>query len=95
MTGCNPSEPPYEIRPIRQINPNLSSGLEKLLKSAPNATRMIRYQSCAELMIPEHYEEIDDEYKKAKKKMGVFLVSSSLDTVICSNGFYRGHMAKN
>lgn len=31
VTGMNPCEPPYEIKPIRQINPALSNGLEKLL----------------------------------------------------------------
>lgn len=28
VTGHNPSEPPYELYPIRQWNPNLSGGLE-------------------------------------------------------------------
>lgn len=31
VTGCNPSEPPYEMKPIREINPSLSSGLERII----------------------------------------------------------------
>ena len=30
VTGMNPCEPPYEIKPIREINPSLSSGLERI-----------------------------------------------------------------
>ena len=31
VTGYNPSEPPYEVKPIREINPALSSGLENII----------------------------------------------------------------
>lgn len=31
VTGKNPCEPPYEIRPIREINPSLSGGLERII----------------------------------------------------------------
>ncbi|MDR0499681.1 MAG: serine/threonine protein kinase [Coriobacteriales bacterium] len=40
VTGYNPSEPPYEIRPIRKCNPSLSSGLEAIIsKKSPLAVR--------------------------------------------------------
>lgn len=80
VTGSNPSEPPYEIQPIRQINPSLSSGLEKIIKKCTQRNPNDRYQSCAELMYAlEHFEEIDDKYqKKQQNKMKAFIFTSAL-----------------
>ena len=83
VTGKNPCEPPYEILPIRQINPALSSGLERIILKCTQRDPNDRYQSAAELMYAlEHYEEIDDIYrKKQKKKLGAFLTTSILAVV--------------
>lgn len=80
VTGCNPSEPPYEIKPIREINPSLSSGLERIIQKCTQRNPDDRYQSTAELMYAlEHYEEIDEEYrKKQKRKLAGFITSLSL-----------------
>lgn len=86
VTGMNPCEPPYEIRPIREINPSLSSGLEKIILKCCQRNPADRYQSCAELMYAlDHYEEIDDIYKKKqKKKLGAFITTSVL--TVCFAG---------
>ncbi len=75
VTGKNPCEPPYEIRPIREINPNLSSGLERIILKCTQRDPNDRYQSAAELMYAlEHYEEVDESYrKKQKRKLALFL----------------------
>lgn len=80
VTGKNPCEPPYEIKPIREINPALSSGLEKIILKCTQRNPEDRYQSCAELMYAlEHYDEIDDIHrKKQKKKLVAFIASVSL-----------------
>ena len=80
VTGCNPCEPPYEILPIRSINPQLSSGLERIIIKCTQRNPEDRYQSCSELMYAlEHYEEIDDRYrKKQKKKLNLFISSFSV-----------------
>ena len=72
----NPCEPPYEIKPIRDINPALSSGLERIIQKCTQRDPNDRYQSAAEMMYAlEHYEEIDDIYrKKQKKKLWSFLI---------------------
>ena len=78
LTGCNPCEPPYEIRPIREINSSLSVGLEKIILKCTQRNPNDRYQSCAELMYDlEHYDEMDDIHRKKQKKK-VFLFSSSV-----------------
>lgn len=50
VTGCNPSEPPYEMKPIREINPSLSGGLERIILKCTQRNPEDRYQSAAELM---------------------------------------------
>ena len=83
VTGMNPCEPPYEIKPIREINPNLSGGLERIILKCTQRDPNDRYQSAAELMYAlEHYEEIDDIYrKKQKKKLVGFLIPAILALV--------------
>lgn len=80
VTGKNPCEPPYEIRPIREITPSLSSGLERIILKCTQRDPNDRYQSAAELMYAlEHYNEIDDIYrKKQKRKLGTFITTLSL-----------------
>ncbi len=92
VTGCNPSEPPYEIKPIREINPSLSSGLERIIQKCTQRNPDDRYQSAAELMYAlEHYEEIDDRYrKKQKRKLGSFIA-----TLACSLIFVAGGLVLN
>lgn len=73
VTGMNPCEPPYEIRPIREIDPTLSGGLERIITKCTQPDPNNRYQSAAELMYDlEHYTEIDDMYRKnLKRKLAV------------------------
>lgn len=80
VTGMNPCEPPYEIKPIREWDPTLSSGLEKILLKCTQADPNDRYQNCTELMYDlEHYTELDDAYrKKNKKKLAAFIGTSVL-----------------
>lgn len=75
VTGMNPCEPPYEIKPIREINPALSGGLERIILKCTQRDPNDRYQSAAEMMYAlEHYEEMDDIHrKKQKRKLGLFL----------------------
>lgn len=92
VTGMNPSEPPYEIKPIREINPTLSSGLERIILRCTQRNPDDRYQSAAELMYDlEHYEEIDDKYrKKQKRKFGLFV-----GTIVMSAAFAIGGIVLN
>lgn len=84
VTGMNPCEPPYEIKPIRQINPALSNGLEKIIMKCTQRDPNARYQSCAELMYDlEHFDEMDNTYRrKMKFRLGIFITS-----VILTIGF--------
>lgn len=83
VTGMNPCEPPYEIKPIRQWDPSLSSGLEKILIKCTQPNPNDRYQSCSELLYAlDHYDELDERYKKqSKRKFGIFMTMAALTCV--------------
>lgn len=92
VTGMNPCEPPYEIKPIRQWNSALSSGLEKILVTCTQPNPNDRYQSCSELLYAlDHYDELDERFKKqSKKKFGLFVASIVMAFVfagVCAVGF--------
>ena len=97
VTGMNPCEPPYEIKPIREINPSLSSGLERIIIKCTQRDPNDRYQSCAELMYAlEHYEEIDDIHrKKQKKKLSLFIISLLLTVVMAITSVSANVLAEN
>ena len=50
VTGVDPIEPPYEIKPICMINPSLPKGLEYIISKCIQPNPNERYQSCDELM---------------------------------------------
>ena len=84
VTGHNPSTPPYEMYPIRQWNPMLSSGLEEIILKCTQRNPDDRYQSCAELLYAlDHYQDLDIENKKVQKfKWNTFMASVILMLVM-------------
>ena len=95
VTGMNPCEPPYEIKPIRSINPSLSEGLEKIIIKCTQKDPQMRYQTCAELMYDlQNYEVIDRRYrKKQKQKLGVFVSSIVLAGIMAGTGLAAQNQA--
>ena len=65
LTNLNPSEPPYEIKPIREINPKLSKGLEYIIKKATSRDPELRYQSVSDMLYD--LDNMDKTERKARK----------------------------
>lgn len=84
VTGHNPSTPPYEMYPIRQWNPMLSSGLEEIITKCTQRNPNDRYQSCAELLYAlDHFQDLDIENKKVQSfKWKTFLTSTIIFLVL-------------
>lgn len=101
LTGADPRPKNYEYIPIREYNPELSSGLEHIIDKCTAWDPDDRYQNCNELMYDlEHYEEIDDNFKKMQKnKLLTFIISFGLAIVFLIVGvtanFMVGHQYDN
>ncbi len=93
LTGHNPSLPPYEMKSIRDWDPNLSVGLEYIIQKCTQPNPLERYQSCAELMYALEHPFLDDiRYRKEQKSKFIkFAVPASLAVVLgLSSAVFRG-----
>ena len=87
ITDKNPSEPPYTIRPIREINPQLSPGLEMIISKCTEPNPDDRYQNAAELMYAlENYETIDVRHKKRERNKLIGFIASGVMTIALGAG---------
>ena len=75
VTGNNPAKPPYEILPIRDVNPDLSKGLEYIIQKCTQKDPDSRYQSADELLYD--LEHIDKLAKRSSAFSFVFNISKS------------------
>lgn len=83
VTGHNPSTPPYEMYPIRQWNPMLSSGLEEIIIKCTQRNPDDRYQSCAELLYAlDHYQDMDIEARKVQNVKWKTFIASIIATLV-------------
>lgn len=49
LTGYDPSKPPYGMRPVRCMNPEVSSGIERIVNKCIETEPSKRYQSAEEI----------------------------------------------
>jgi serine/threonine protein kinase len=80
VTGKSLSEPPFEIRPIREWDPSLPEGLEHIIKKCTQAEPANRYQNCEELSYDlENIKRLTKGYKNMLiKKLSMFLIPAVL-----------------
>lgn len=69
LTGNTPEKDPYGPVPIRQVNPQLSAGLEKIILKCTMLNPKDRYQSMEEVLHALlNYHKMDSAYVKAQKR---------------------------
>lgn len=100
LTGVNPSSYQENIFSIRLQNPNLSSGLDKIILKCTNKDPKKRYQSTEELKKALlNYKKLDDKFlkkqKKVIKKFFTLLGLSTLCFVIAGSSFIASCFQKN
>lgn len=100
LTGVNPSSYKENIFSIRLQNPNLSSGLDKIILKCTNKDPKKRYQSTEELKKALlNYRKLDDKFlKKQKKVIRKFFTLLGLSTlcfVIAGGSFIGSYFQKN
>lgn len=78
LTAITPGKPPNGLRPLRQINPLLSEGIEYIVKKCTNVNPPDRYQNCRELKRDlENIYQFNSSYKK-KMRNKILLCAGSL-----------------
>ncbi|GKX67437.1 serine/threonine-protein kinase [Inconstantimicrobium mannanitabidum] len=89
-TGKSPNDPPFEIKPARQVNPNLSEGFEVIIAKCTQQDPNLRYQSVEDLIFDlENIHRLNSAYKQeARKKLMklatailAFILSASLTAI--------------
>ena len=84
LTGEDPHRKGFVMKPIRDVNPSLSSGLEKIVLRATEADPDDRYQTMEDMADAlSSYRKLDDEYlQKLRKKIRSFRLAISLSALL-------------
>ena len=84
VTGHNPSEPPYEMYPITQWNPRLSTGLEGIIAKCTSKDPKSRYQSVQEVRYAlEHYRDLDlDSIRRYRRNLRILLAAGGMTAML-------------
>lgn len=84
VTGRDPCLASTELKPVRQIDPKLSEGIETIIQKCIQHDPANRYQSCVELLYDlEHIGEIGAGYRKQQKKKLKTFLTFAIATVLC------------
>lgn len=84
VTGRDPCLASTELKPVRQIDPKLSEGIETIIQKCVQHDPTNRYQSCVELLYDlEHIGEIGAGYRKQQKKKLKTFLTFAIATVLC------------
>lgn len=96
VTGVDPRIDDRKLS-IREFNPDLSEGLDQIIKKCTHDDREQRYQTAAELMYDlEHYKEKSKDFKKKQKKTLItFIASVGLALVFLLLGLFCRLMIGN
>ncbi|MFA9559941.1 tetratricopeptide repeat protein [Evansella sp. AB-rgal1] len=89
VTGKSLSEPPFEIRPIRQWDSSLPEGLEHIITKCTQTEPENRYANWEELLFDmENVAKLTKDYKKSMaKKLAYFLLPLSLSIVFGTTSY--------
>ena len=93
LTGINPQKHHIENFSVREVNPSISKGLDKIIVKCTQYNRKDRYQSCAELLFDLRNKDIDK--KKAIQKVITFFSIFTLSCALLVSGVVTQAMAQN
>ncbi|MDD6769383.1 protein kinase domain-containing protein [Inconstantimicrobium porci] len=86
LTGKRPDEPPYEIKPLREMNSKLSEGIEHIVAKCTQIDPKLRYQNVSQLLYDlNNIEKIGRHYKY--KQLIKFSKSAACLLCILGSGF--------
>ena len=72
LTGKGPNEPPYEFKPLREINPNFSEGIEYIVNKCIQNNPDMRYQRVEDMLYDlDNIYLFNGVYRSWKKRQKV------------------------
>ncbi|OIJ21738.1 hypothetical protein BKP45_03300 [Anaerobacillus alkalidiazotrophicus] len=91
VTGKGPNDPPYEIKPLRELDSRLSVGLEHIILKSTRQDPKERYGNVKLLLKDfENIHTFSSDYKKARRKKiasnGAFVVSLAFFSFLTVGG---------
>ena len=92
LTNHLPTEPPYELYPLKEVNPKLSKGLDKIIHKCTRPNPDDRYKSADELIEDLlNYKKLDEEYiKKQKEKLRKVRIPFTIGIILMVSGIMLG-----
>lgn len=97
LTGLDPRAKDYEYRPVRQIRPEISDGVEAIIEKCVQPAAENRYQTCADLMYDlQHPELVTKGHKRRqRRRLWSFISCLILTAVFAVAGLMCGRQAEN
>ncbi|MCD7774138.1 MAG: serine/threonine protein kinase [Clostridiales bacterium] len=84
VTGKNPCEPPYELYPIKQINPDFYDGLQYLIQKCIQLNPDDRFQSCDEIRyVLDNIQEFDKGRRINQRRKYMSFIAMIVMCVVC------------
>lgn len=96
LTGLDPRAKDYEYRPVRQIRPEISDGVEAIIEKCVQPAAENRYQTCADLMYDlQHPELVTKGHKRRqRRRLWSFISCLILTAVFAVAGVMCGRQAE-
>lgn len=92
VTGMAPEKPPRGVRPIRQVNPLLSEGLEYIIGKCTADEPEERYQTCTELRNDfDNIDQLNSKYRKTMQNRLLSFCASFVFSLICLIFVFAGY----
>ena len=90
LTNVSPADMPAVMPPVRQVVPDVSPGLERIIAKATQLNPDDRYRGCAEMAYDlEHYREEDAGRRaKLKRTWNTFVAGCATTAVLLSIGVF-------
>ncbi|WP_102399803.1 serine/threonine-protein kinase [Haloimpatiens massiliensis] len=98
LTGQGPNDPPYELVPVRTINPKYSEGIEHIISKCIQQDPINRYQNIEELIYDlNNIEKLSYSYKikKRRSKGKYFIAALCIGVAITVFGVFKINNLKN
>ncbi|AAK78384.1 protein kinase [Clostridium acetobutylicum] len=78
LTGKGPNDPPFELKPVRELNSSLSEGIEHIIEKSTRQDPSLRYQNVDEMLYDiKNIHKLNSKYKKQLVKKYIKVAASA------------------